>query len=273
MLALADVIDGVRLRTRAPVEFAATVGEEGCGDLRGAKALFADGARDAGAAVILDGAGDERIVHRALASRRFRVVFRGAGGHSWSAFGTPNPVHAAAAAAARLAGLALPRRPRTTLSVGRIGGGIAVNAIPEEGWLEVDLRSISEPHVERLARMVHEVAAAAGMEENARRAHGAALLTHEVTLIGARPGGETSPDHPLVESAALATRLIGREPELGAASTDANVPISLGIPAIAIGAGGRGGDAHTQAEWFDNTDGALGIARALGVVVAAAGIG
>ncbi|HEU4563865.1 MAG TPA: M20/M25/M40 family metallo-hydrolase [Gemmatimonadaceae bacterium] len=272
MLALADVLDGVRLRTRAPVDFVATVGEEGCGDLRGAKHLFSNGAREARAAVILDGAGDERIVHRALGSRRFRVTFRGAGGHSWTAYGTPNPVHAAASAIARLATLPLPSRPRATLSVGRMGGGIAVNAIPEDGWLEVDVRSASPAYIDRLAREVVAAAHAAEHEENARRAAGTPPLAMEITVIGSRPGGETAAEHPLVEAAARATRLIGREPELATASTDANVPISLGIPAIAIGAGGRGGDAHTQTEWFENTDGALGLARALGVVVAAAGL-
>jgi acetylornithine deacetylase/succinyl-diaminopimelate desuccinylase-like protein len=272
MLALAEVIDGERLRTRAPIDFIATVGEEGNGDLRGAKHAFAAEAREARAAVILDGAGDERIVHRALGSRRFRIVFRGAGGHSWTAYGTPNPVHAAAAAVVRLTGISLPSRPRTTLSVGRIGGGISVNAIPEDGWIEVDLRSTSEAVLDRLAREVRGAARAAAEEENARRAVGTPPLSLDVALIGERPSGETAPDHPLVEAAAQATRLIGREPELATASTDANVPISLGIPAIALGAGGRGGDAHTHAEWFDNVDGTLGLARALGVVVAAAGV-
>lgn len=272
LLAIADVMDGVRLRTHSPVDFVATVGEEGNGDLRGAKHIFGDRIGDARAAVILDGAGDERIVHRALGSRRFRITFRGAGGHSWTAFGTANPIHAAAAAVTRLTALALPPRPRSTLSVGRIGGGMAVNAIPEDGWIEVDVRSASPVHIERLSRAVHEAARAAADEENARRIAGSAPLTSEISIIGSRPGGETSADHPLVEAAAMATRLIGREPELATASTDANVPISLGIPAIAIGAGGRGGDAHTQLEWFENVDGSLGLARALGVVVAAAGL-
>ncbi|MDQ3696535.1 MAG: M20/M25/M40 family metallo-hydrolase, partial [Gemmatimonadota bacterium] len=258
---------------RAPVDFVATVGEEGSGDLRGAKHIFANGAREARAAVILDGAGDERIVHRALGSRRLRITFRGAGGHSWTAYGTPNPVHAAAITVAKLASLPLPQRPRTTLSVGRIGGGIAVNAIPEDGWLEVDLRSSSDVVLARLSRELHAAARAAELEENARRALGTPALSLEIAVIGARPSGETPADHPLVRSAVAATRLIGREPELATASTDANIPISLGIPAIAIGAGGRGGEAHTQAEWFDNTDGPLGLARALGVVVAAAGVG
>ncbi len=272
MLALAGIIDGHRLRTRAPVDFVATTGEEGAGDLRGAKALFADAARDARAAIALDGAGDERIVHRALGSRRYHIAFRGTGGHSWTAYGIPNPIHAAAIAAARLARLPLPAEPRTTLSVGRIGGGISVNAIPDAGWLELDLRSTSSALLERYDREIRAVAAAAEEEENTRRAPGTPPLACLVSVIGDRPSGETPPDHPLVNLALEATRLAGRAPELATASTDANIPISLGIPAIAIGAGGRGGDAHTPSEWYDNTDGHLGVARALAIVVGAAGL-
>ncbi|HEY9478438.1 MAG TPA: M20/M25/M40 family metallo-hydrolase [Gemmatimonadaceae bacterium] len=273
MLALAGVLDGRLLRTRAPVDFVCTTGEEGAGNLRGAKALFAGPARDALAAIALDGAGDERIVHRALGSYRYRIEFHGRGGHSWTSYGVPNPVHAAAVAAATLARLPIPAEPRTTLSVVRTGGGLSLNSIPESAWLEVDLRSVSpamlEEHDARLRAIVRE----ATLDENSRRAHGTAPLASEIALIGDRPSGETPKDHPLVELAMEATRLIGRAPELATASTDANVPISRGIPAIAIGAGGRGGDAHTEAEWFDNTGAQLGVARALGIVVGAAGLG
>jgi acetylornithine deacetylase/succinyl-diaminopimelate desuccinylase-like protein len=273
MLALAEEIDGVRVRTMRPVDFVATVGEEGIGDLRGAKHLFATAAETPAAAVALDGAGDERIVHRALGSRRYRVTFRGPGGHSWAAYGVPNAVHAAGIATAHLAALPLPRTPRTTLSVGRVGGGISVNAIPEEGWLEVDLRSTSPATLARYDREVRAIARTAAEEESARRGIGAPPLSYAVEVIGDRPCGEVPADDPLVLASIEATRLVGREPELATASTDANVPIGHGIPAVAIGAGGRGGDAHTPGEWFDNTDGTVGIARALTIVVAAAGMG
>lgn len=278
MLALAEEIDGARLRTRAPVEFVATTGEEGRGDLRGAKTFFANAAGSAdaarfgiAAAIALDGAGDERIVNRGLGSRRFRITFRGPGGHSWAAYGLANPVHAAGSAVAKLAALAVPREPRTTLSVGRIAGGIAVNAIADEAWLEVDLRSTAPRILERLDRELRLAVLAALAEENLRRAPATPALDCAVEVIGDRPCGDVPTDHPLVQSAVEATRLIGRDPELATASTDANIPISLGVPAIAIGAGGRGGDAHTSAEWFDNTDGPLGIARALTIIVSAAG--
>jgi len=272
MLALAGEIDGARLRSMHPIEFVATTGEEGLGDLRGAKHYFATRGRDAHAALALDGAGDERIIHRALGSRRFRVSFAGPGGHSWAAFGVPNAVHAAASAAARLAALPLPVNPRTTLSVGRMGGGLSVNSIPDSAWLEIDARSTSAARLDDLERAVRQIARAATDEENGKRAVGTRALSVHVDIIGSRPCGETPIDHALVRAAIDATRLVGRTPDLALASTDANAPISQGIPAIAIGAGGRGGDAHTHGEWFDNLHGTIGVARALTIVMSAAGI-
>ena len=272
MLALAGAIDGHHLRTRRPIVFAATVGEEGAGDLRGMKHLFNRLDEPPAACIALDGAGDDRVVTRALGSRRFRVTFHGTGGHSWGSFGVPNPVHAAGAATARLASLPLPRTPRTTLSVCRIGGGLSVNAIPEDAWIEVDLRSSSADVLARCSEDIQQVIRAAAREENGRRSSGTTPLTYTVVPIGDRPCGELDAQHPLVQSAVAATRAIGRQAELSTASTDANVPISLGVPAIAIGAGGRGGGVHTPTEWYDNTDGPLGVARALTVLVSAAGL-
>ena len=270
MLTIAEEIEAQAVRTCRPIVFAATTGEEGAGDLRGAKYLFSHLPDEPAAAVALDGAGDERIVHKALGSRRYHIAYRGAGGHSWAAFGIPNAVHAAAAAAAMLASIPLPKSPRTTLSVSRIGGGTSINSIPEEGWLEVDLRSTSAAMLDRFDREIRVIVRAAAQQENARRATATPPLSHEVLVIGDRPSGELSADHPLVVSAIEATQLIDREPELAAASTDANVPIAMGIPAIAIGAGGRGGDAHTPGEWYDNVDGPLGIARAMTILATAA---
>lgn len=270
MLALATEIDGVRVRTVRPVEFVATTGEEGIGDLRGAKQYFAKRGRDAHAVIALDGAGDERIIHRALGSRRFRISFNGPGGHSWSAFGVPNAVHAAAGTAARLAALRLPASPRTTLSVGRIGGGLSVNSIPASAWLEVDVRSTSAAQLDELEATIRRVTQVSTEEENAKRALSTPSLTASIVAIGSRPCGETPAEHELVQSAIEATRLVGRHPDLALASTDANVPISQAIPAIAIGAGGRGGDAHTHTEWFDNLHGTVGVSRALTIVVTAA---
>jgi tripeptide aminopeptidase len=270
MLALAGEIDGVRLRSHRPIEFVATTGEEGLGDLRGAKHYFAERGRSAHAMVALDGAGDERIIHRALGSRRFRVSYAGPGGHSWAAFGSPNAVHAAAGAASRLSAFPLPASPRSTLSVGRIAGGLSVNSIPDSAWLEIDLRSTSAVALDTIERAIRQIAQDAADEENAKRSFGTRPLTVRIDSIGSRPCGETPVDNALVQSAIEATKLVGRQPDLALASTDANVPISQGIPAIAIGAGGRGGDAHTRGEWFDNLHGTLGVARALTILMAAA---
>lgn len=272
MLAIADVLERTATRTVRPLVFLATVGEEALGDLRGAKHYFEGAGRDTHAAVIVDGPGDERVVHRAVGSRRWRVRFTGPGGHSWSAYGLPNPLNAAGSVAAMLASIPVPSEPRTTLTVSRIVGGLSINAIPGDALVEIDLRSVSQELIERLARETRAVVDTALGEENDRRARGTPSLTCTVEMIGDRPGGETAASHELVASAVEATRLAGRTAELGAASTDANVPIALGIPAIALGAGGRGGEAHTPQEWFENVAGSAGIARVMTVACEAAGL-
>jgi acetylornithine deacetylase/succinyl-diaminopimelate desuccinylase-like protein len=272
MLAIAEVLERTTTRTQRPLVFLATVGEEALGDLRGAKHYFEGAGRDTHAAVIVDGPGDERVVHRAVGSRRWRIRFSGPGGHSWSAYGLPNPLNAAGSVAAMLASIPVPAEPRTTLTVSRIVGGLSINAIPGDALVEIDLRSVSQNLIERLARETRAVVDTALGEENDRRARGTPPLTCTIEVIGDRPGGETAETHELVTSAVEATRLAGRTAELGAASTDANIPIALGIPAIALGAGGRGGDAHTPQEWFENADGSAGIARVLTVVCQAAGL-
>ena len=258
------------MRTHRPLLFVATTGEEGAGDLRGAKALFDELGDCVASAIMIDGAGDEAIVQRALGVRRLRVTWRGAGGHSWAAFGTANPLHAAAACTARLAVLPLPRAPRATRAVTRMAGGHAVNAVPGDAWLEVDCRSTDAATLDRLAHEVAHAATAATAEENGRDRPDAESLTMTVTTIGARPCGELPADHPLVAAAEAATWLGGGHPLLETASTDASVPISRGIPAITIGAGGSAGGAHTLDEWYDDTGSSRGLRRALTVVAAAA---
>jgi acetylornithine deacetylase/succinyl-diaminopimelate desuccinylase-like protein len=269
MLAIATALDDAGVETERPIEFVGTTGEEGMGDLRGAKHYFATRGADTHMAVIVDGAGDERIVHRALGSRRFRASFDGPGGHSWSAFGAPNAVHAAAAAAATIANVPLPRTPRTTVTVARIGGGLSVNSIPQHAWLEIDLRSSSAAVLSTVGARIREIIYEAAVAENQRSAPGTAPLRPSVITIGDRPCGDLDEAHPLVQCAIRVTRAIEREPDLAMSSTDANVPISLGIPAIAIGAGGKGGDTHTSAEWFEDVDGLRGVARAMAILLAA----
>jgi tripeptide aminopeptidase len=270
MLALAEELGNDGDAMERPIEFVATTGEEGSGDLRGAKHYFAGRGRDVSSAIIVDGAGDERIVHRALGSRRFRIAFEGPGGHSWAAFGAPNAVHAAAAAAHTIASLSLPSDPRTTLTVARIGGGLSVNSIPGDAWMDVDLRSSSSDVISSVEKRIVAAVHDALVAENQRRSANTPELRSRIDVIGDRPCGDTSEHHRLVQAAVHVTRMIGRAPELAMASTDANVPISLGIPAIAIGAGGRGGDAHSAAEWYDNTAGPVGVARVLSIIATAA---
>jgi len=223
--------------------------------------------------IALDGAGLERVVHRALGSKRYRVTFRGPGGHSWAAFGVANPANAVGRATALLADLparTAPPAPRTTCAVVRLGGGTGLNSIPQEAWLDLDLRSEDPKALAQLDVTVRAALDRALDDENRRRASGTPPLTLEHRPIGDRPSGVTPRTHPLVLAAIAANRVLGRDAELARTSTDANVPIALGIPAIALGAGGKAGDAHLATEWYENTEGALGIVRALLVTVAMA---
>jgi acetylornithine deacetylase/succinyl-diaminopimelate desuccinylase-like protein len=254
-----------------PVLFAATTGEEGDGDLRGARHLFGALGSRAHSAVIVDGPGDDRVVHDAVGARRYRLHFAGPGGHSWADAGGPSAVHAAARCAVRLADWPVPTTPRSSLTVARAAGGSAINAIASDAWLEVDVRSTSEVVLDRLDRELRRIASASAETETSRGVSGSGRVAVTVDVIGARPAGSLDARHELVQLAYAATRAIGKEPVPATASTDANVPLSLGIPAVAIGAGGDGGGAHTVEEWYDNRGGSRGVARALGVIVAAAG--
>jgi tripeptide aminopeptidase len=264
MLALAKVLPRAPVNWSRPVEFVATTGEEGAGNLRGAKHYFEKEQRPF-AVVALDGAGGDRVVNIALGSRRFRVEYRGPGGHSWSAYGTANPVHATARAAANLAAMRLPGGGASTLTVSRIGGGLSVNAIPGDAWFEVDVRSTSEAALARIEHDLTEIVRAAASEENRRSVRGPGLTLH-IVGIGERPAGETGADSVLVQCALEATRLSGGTPSLGAASTDANAAMAVGVPAITIGGGGAGGDTHTPNEWFDNAGSTAGVQRALTIL-------
>jgi len=274
LLALARVLAEARLRTSRPLLLAATVGEEGIGDLYGVKHLFREGSPHRGAAafVSLDGSGVGRVVHRAIGSHRLRAVVRGPGGHSWADRGMASPVQAVAAAAAALRRVRPPAASAASLTVARIGGGTSINSIPAEAWLEVDLRADSPAPLARMAAEVHAALRAAVEEENRARLRGTPRLELETEVIGDRPSGETDPRSPLVRAALEITRALGERAELAASSTDANVPIALGIPAITIGAGGESGGVHTTGEWYENRGGPLGVERALLLAAALAGV-
>src|ERR1051326_5707245 len=239
LLALAQAIQSERIALEGSILFVGTVGEEGEGNLRGVRHLFTKGrwANHVDAFLSFDGPGVDRITNRALGSRRYRVEFSGPGGHSWGDFGVPNPVHAIGRAISRLAGYPAPKDPRTTFNVGRTEGGTGVNSIPSRATMEVDLRSTAESELQRLDAFFRRAMHDAADEENGSRRTGDALQL-KLTLIGERPTGETPSDSPLVELALEATRLLGVEPRLDQSSTDSNLPISLGLPAITLGEGG-----------------------------------
>src|SRR5213083_1146173 len=284
LVAVAEAMVAARVPVTRPILFAATVGEEGSGDLRGVKYLL-NGNRETlkdsltvagngkpAAFIALDGAGLDRVIHRALGSKRYHVTFRGPGGHSWAAFGVANPANAVGRAAALLADLPPPpqQTPRTTCAVVRLGGGTGLNSIPQEAWFDLDLRSEDPRALAQLDVTVRAALDRAADDENRRRTAGSPPLRVEIQLLGDRPSGMTARVHPLVQAAVAANRALGRDAELASASTDANVPIALGIPAIALGAGGKAGDAHLATEWYENVEGALGIIRALLVTAAMA---
>ena len=281
LVAVAEAFIAARIVTMRPIMFAATVGEEGSGDLRGVKYLL-NGTAGKGeegrghphptpaAFIALDGAGIERVVHRALGSKRYHVTYRGPGGHSWAAFGVANPANAVGRAAALLADLPTHHSPRTTCAIVRLGGGTGLNSIPQESWIDLDLRSEDPKALAQLDVTVRAALERAVDDENRRRTNATSPLRLDVQLLGDRPCGVTPRAHPLVQAAVAANRALGRDAELASASTDANVPIARGVPAIALGAGGKAGDAHLTTEWYENTDGALGLVRALLVTAAMA---
>ena len=243
---------------RRPVIAVGNVGEEGEGNLRGIRHLFSEPPWEGGECdfIAVDGAGLQRITNQALGSRRFRVRMNGPGGHSWADFGRPNPVQAIAAA---ITAFTTPgtRRPGSSFNFGVIRGGISVNAIPREATLEVDLRSVNHSSLDyldnQLRRSVAEATRDSGVE-------------CKIEMMGERPSGTTASNSGLVEAAFEVTRRFGVDPQADVGSTDANIPISLGLPAIAIGAGGNSGNVHTPEEWFDPWQRDRGIQRLLALI-------
>lgn len=274
LLALAAAMESAELRTEVPILFAGTVGEEGEGNLRGMRHLFAsDPWKDSIAhTLVVDGAGIETVVKQALGSRRFEVTVRGKGGHSWSDFGDPNPIAVLAQAVAEFYKTqpAAANKKKSAYNVGVISGGTSVNSIPESASMRVDLRGESEEEIERL-----EEALRAAVEQAVKaNAHGAAgrKLSAEIRKIGERPAAELIPGARILQVVRAADSHLGIRSRLHVSSTDANIPLSLGKEAVSIGAGGTGGGAHTVNEWFDPTGRDLGLKRILLVVLALAGL-
>jgi len=274
LLTLLRAMNEAEIETRGDVWFVGTVGEEGLGDLRGVKHLFREGGPRIDAFISLDGSGEHRVINQALGSRRYRVTFEGPGGHSWGAFGLGNPAHALGRAIERFDEAAsgyVSEGPRTSYNVGRIGGGTSVNAIPFEAWMEVDMRSVDQDRLAGIDALFLEVVQDALDEQNRRVLDGPALEV-DVDQVGDRPSGEIDPSTPFVQRALASVVHFGFEPALERSSTDSNVPISLGIPAVTMGIGGVGGGAHSLDEWWLNENGHISIQRTLVLIVTEAGL-
>ncbi|MDE2966343.1 MAG: M20/M25/M40 family metallo-hydrolase [Chloroflexota bacterium] len=254
---LAAMLTIARALQRTPqsphVVYLATVGEEGRGDLRGARHFFeSELGRSSRAFVTIDHSDPEAVVNGGIGSRRYNVRYRSNGGHSWAHFGRYNPAFALSAAADRLADIRVPRRPRTSYNVGVVHGGETVNAIPELAQMDIDLRSESPEQLDRLDEDVQEIIQRGHQRELRRRSKGA--LDPVISRIGDRPAGVTAVDSPLVQAACRALQAEGFAPRTIAASTDANAAMAAGVPAVAMSWGGRSDNQHSVREWFDPAD-------------------
>jgi acetylornithine deacetylase/succinyl-diaminopimelate desuccinylase-like protein len=273
MLAIAHALIHSRTELPAPLVFLGNVGEEGEGDLRGVRHLYRQSALAGriAAHIVLDGAGADAAVTQALGSRRYQVNVTGPGGHSFTDAGTPNPITALVSALAVLAETPLPNEPRTTLNLGTIHGGTSVNSIPESAQASIDFRSTSPEQLLGLEVALHRAVEDAVEEANARaksliasgKAPERGMLAYKIEKIGDRPAAHLPSDSPLLEALRAVDRHLGLRTDLRLGSTDANIPLSLGIPALSMGAGGEGGGAHTQAEWYSARDREAGLRRVL----------
>jgi tripeptide aminopeptidase len=281
MLAIAALLRSVRIRHVLPFLFIGNVGEEGEGDLRGMRHIFSTPRwkESIDYTLVLDGAGADTIVAEALGSRRFEVIVRGPGGHSWSDFGAPNPIMVLARAIQDFAQTPVPSSPKTTFNIGVIRGGTSVNSIPESASMRVDIRSTSMAEMERLERALRQALERAveksspPPEERSTSQRRPLGVSCEIVVIGNRPAGELDSNARLLQVIRAVDAQLGNAAQVQRASTDANVPLSLGREAIAIGGGGAGGGAHTLQEWFDCSGRELGLKRILLTLLTLAGVG
>jgi len=273
LVALARALHEARIKPQRTILFVADVGEEGEGNLRGMRALVNAYRDRLKAVIVMDGSGIDHVTTKALASRRIEAVISGPGGHSWSDFGIPNPINALVRASVRFLNTRVPSNPRTTFNLGQIEGGTSVNSIPHEARLKVDIRSESEDELLRLETALRECTAA-GVRDEMESAHDRSKgkLEWKVDILGNRPGGELAGDSPLLAALRAADDYTANTSRPERASTDANIPLSLGIDAIAIGAGGNGGGAHSLQEWYEPTGREIGLQRALLTVLGASGL-
>lgn len=262
MASVVEALNQGAVQTAGSVTFVATVGEEGLGDLRGVKRLFRETLKGTVDRFIsIDGTGTG-ITGTGVGSYRYRVTFRGPGGHSYGSFGMANPIHAMGRAIARIADFQTPSEPKTTFNIGRVGGGTSVNSIPFDAWMEVDLRSSDPASLQALDKRFRAAVDTALQDEN-RHAGGKGALTVEKKQVGNRPAGRTPDGSEIVQRAVAVSRALQLPVSIREGSTDANIPMSLGIPALTIGGGGSGAAAHSLNETFDIRNSAEGTERAL----------
>lgn len=274
LLGVLRALEHAGIETEADLMFIGNVGEEGLGDLRGVKHLFRKGAEPIDTLIVIDGGQSARVVYGGVGSHRYRVTFKGPGGHSWSAFGLVNPHHALGRAIRLLddhAPSVTEAGEKTSYNVGRIGGGTSVNSIPSESWMEVDMRSGDQSKLDAIDAVLQAAIEQALKEENEARLDGPEL-TVDIERVGTRPAAQGDALSPVVQRALAATAAFGVEPYLEISSTDANLPISLGIPAVTMSRGGIGGNSHSLDEWWQNADGHLGIQIGLVTLLAEAGL-
>jgi tripeptide aminopeptidase len=273
LLAVARAIQTAKIKPQRTILFAANVGEEGEGNLRGMRAIVEAYHAKLRAVIVLDGSGIDHVTTKALASRREEVIISGPGGHSWSDFGMPNPINALVRGSVRFINTKVPTAPRTTFNLGQIQGGTSVNSIPYEAMLKVDLRSENEDEIGRMESALRDCIAAGVKDEmdNSRdRTRG--KLEWKINLIGSRPGGGLVQDSTLLDALRNADDFIANKSRNERSSTDANIPLSMGIDAIAIGAGGNGGGAHSLQEWYEPTERELGLKRVLLTLLGVSGL-
>ncbi|MEE4279492.1 MAG: M20/M25/M40 family metallo-hydrolase [Halieaceae bacterium] len=274
LLEVISALDHAGIETEADLLFIGNVGEEGLGDLRGVKHLFRDGAEKIDTFIAVDGGNADRIVYGGVGSHRYRVTFSGPGGHSWGAFGLANPQHALGRAIALFdenAPAVTSVGEKTSYNVGRIGGGTSINSIPFEAWMEIDMRSGSQAKLDEIDAVLQDAVQTALEQENAGRADGPAL-TVEVKRVGTRPAAPGDATRPLVQRAMAATMALGVTPSLRISSTDSNLPISRGIPAVTMSRGGVSGGAHSLDEWWKPENVELGPQIGLLTILAEAGL-
>ena len=277
LVALSKAFRDAKIKTNKTILFVADVGEEGEGNLRGMRALADSYKKHLKYALALDGSATEYVTTAALASRRVEIMITGPGGHSWSDFGAPNPIHALGRGIGRFVTARVPESPRTSFNIGEIEGGTSVNSIPASAVMKVDLRSESESELSTLEGLLRD-AIKAGIDEemSAARERGMAgsssLLNLKINVLGVRPAGDLPENSPLLAALVAADNQLGNRSRRERSSTDANIPLSLGIQAISLGAGGRSGGAHTLEEWYDPTGRELGLQRIALTVLGVAGL-